>query len=74
MYHEVLVQKWKKMNKLKKIVLPTDVPEQGLLCALLWSDPDPVERAKEGFLEKMIEEFLLYLMETLLRYYLKIMI
>ena len=39
------------MNKLKKIVLPTDVSEQGLLYDLLWSDPDPDERAKEGFRE-----------------------
>jgi serine/threonine-protein phosphatase PP1 catalytic subunit len=28
------------VDQVKKIVRPTDVPEQGLLCDLLWSDPD----------------------------------
>ena len=28
------------VEQIKKIVRPTDVPEQGLLCDLLWSDPD----------------------------------
>ena len=27
------------VDQLKKIVRPTDVPEEGLLCDLLWSDP-----------------------------------
>lgn len=29
------------VEQLKKIIRPTDVPEEGLLCDLLWSDPDP---------------------------------
>jgi len=29
------------MDQIKRIVRPTDVPETGLLCDLLWSDPAP---------------------------------
>ena len=28
------------MEQIKKIVRPVDVPDTGLLCDLLWSDPD----------------------------------
>jgi serine/threonine-protein phosphatase PP1 catalytic subunit len=28
------------LDQIRKIVRPTDVPENGLLCDLLWSDPD----------------------------------
>jgi serine/threonine-protein phosphatase PP1 catalytic subunit len=28
------------LDQIKKLVRPTDIPEQGLLCDLLWSDPD----------------------------------
>ena len=28
------------VEQLRKIVRPTDVPEEGLLCDLLWSEPD----------------------------------
>ena len=28
------------LDQIKKIVRPTDIPEQGLLCDLLWSDPE----------------------------------
>ena len=27
------------MEQIRQIVRPTDVPDQGLLCDLLWSDP-----------------------------------
>jgi len=29
------------MDQIKRLIRPTDVPDQGLLCDLLWSDPDP---------------------------------
>ena len=29
-----------KIDSIKNIIRPTDVPERGLLCDLLWSDPD----------------------------------
>jgi len=28
------------MEQIRRIQRPTDVPDQGLLCDLLWSDPD----------------------------------
>jgi serine/threonine-protein phosphatase PP1 catalytic subunit len=28
------------LDQLRKIARPTDIPEQGLLCDLLWADPD----------------------------------
>lgn len=28
------------LDKIKRVVRPTDIPDQGLLCDLLWSDPD----------------------------------
>ena len=55
-----------KVEQIKNILRPSDVPEQGLLCDLLWSDPD---EASEGygandrgvsvtFGPKVVEEFL----------------
>ena len=29
-----------KIDKIRNIIRPTDVPERGLLCDLLWSDTD----------------------------------
>ena len=34
------------IDEIKKIEKPSDVPDRGLLCDLLWSDPD---RATEGW-------------------------
>ena len=28
------------MEQIRRIMRPTDVPDQGLLCDLLWSDPE----------------------------------
>ena len=38
--HGGLSPELKTINEIKKIMRPTDVPEEGLLCDLLWSDPD----------------------------------
>ena len=55
------------IDQLRKIVRPTDVPEEGLLCDLLWSDPDsqvvngwgPNDRGVSVvFNEKIIQKFL----------------
>ena len=54
------------LEQLKKIIRPTDVPEAGLLCDLLWSDPDSQcngwGRNERGvsvvFNEKVLEKFL----------------
>ena len=48
-----------KTVQLQKIMRPTDIPEEGLLCDILWSDTD--ESAKGG--ELMIEESALLLMK-----------
>ena len=29
------------LDQLRKIIRPTDIPEEGMLCDLVWSDPDP---------------------------------
>ena len=29
------------LGQIREITRPTEIPEQGLLCDLLWSDPDP---------------------------------
>ena len=39
--HGGLSPELKTIDEIKKIMRPTDVPEEGLLCDLLWSDPDP---------------------------------
>jgi hypothetical protein len=36
------------MEQIRRIMRPTDVPDQGLLCDLLWSDPDKVKRSFFG--------------------------
>lgn len=38
--HGGLSPDMKKIEKIKEIVRPTEPPEKGLLCDLLWSDPD----------------------------------
>ena len=38
--HGGLSPELKQVEKLNKIMRPTDVPEEGLICDLLWSDPE----------------------------------
>ncbi len=44
--HGGLSPELKSLESIKNIMRPTDVPDQGLLCDLLWSDP---ERGVEEF-------------------------
>lgn len=37
------------MEQIRRIVRPTDVPDTGLLCDLLWSDPDKEVKVFEKF-------------------------
>ena len=37
------------VNQIKNIIRPTDVPEYGMLCDILWSDPNENENMKEYF-------------------------
>ncbi|KAE8675728.1 Serine/threonine-protein phosphatase PP1 [Hibiscus syriacus] len=38
--HGGLSPELKKLDQIQKISRPVDVPDQGLLCDLLWADPD----------------------------------
>uniref|UniRef100_A0A8C6FZN0 Serine/threonine-protein phosphatase n=1 Tax=Moschus moschiferus TaxID=68415 RepID=A0A8C6FZN0_MOSMO len=39
-YHGNLSPDLQSVEQIRRIMQPTDVPDQGLLCDLLWSDPD----------------------------------
>lgn len=39
--HGGLSPELKQLEQIKEIPRPTDIPDNGLLCDLLWSDPDP---------------------------------
>ncbi|CAB1321793.1 unnamed protein product [Coregonus sp. 'balchen'] len=39
-YDEWLSPDLQSMEQIRRVMRPTDVPDQGLLCDLLWSDPD----------------------------------
>ena len=66
--HGGLSPELKNIDEIKKIMRPTDVPEEGLLCDLLWSDPDQDNIAKDWgtndrgvsvtFSEKVLGKFL----------------
>jgi hypothetical protein len=38
--HGGLSPELKDLNQIKRVARPTDVPDSGLLCDLLWADPD----------------------------------
>ena len=40
MVHGGLSPELKTLDQLQKIMRPTDIPEEGMLCDILWSDPD----------------------------------
>ena len=51
------------MEQIRRIMRPTDVPDQGLLCDLLWSDPDKVKlpkikRTGSVFLSKLLDSYM----------------
>jgi len=64
--HGGLSPELKTLEQLQKIMRPTDIPEEGLLCDILWSDPDPSANGwgpndrgvSVTFNEKMIKNFL----------------
>ena len=65
--HGGLSPELKKIDQLQKVVRPTDIPEDGLLCDILWSDPDPNVKDDWGtndrgvsvtFGQKVLEKFL----------------
>lgn len=48
--HGGLSPELKSLDQIKRVARPTDVPDSGLLCDLLWADPDKdiQVRAREG--------------------------
>ena len=51
------------MEQIRRIMRPTDVPDQGLLCDLLWSDPDKVQIRMSRFQkQKKIWLFIFHLL------------
>lgn len=56
------------MEQIRRIMRPTDVPDQGLLCDLLWSDPDKV-RLPYWFLTLVLICFKLFINTELTRIY-----
>jgi serine/threonine-protein phosphatase PP1 catalytic subunit len=64
--HGGLSPELKKLEQIANIKRPTDIPDQGLLCDLMWADPDPDvgmwEENERGvsviFSNKVIEGFL----------------
>ena len=64
--HGGLSPELNKIEQLKKIIRPTDVPEEGMLCDLLWSDPESNDKGwgendrgvSFTFNEKVVENFL----------------
>ena len=74
--HGGLSPSLKSLGQLNEIIRPTDVPDEGLLCDLVWSDPDSNLKGWEindrgvsyTFNEKIIDNFLtIHNLEVLVR-------
>lgn len=48
------------MEQIRRIMRPTDVPDTGLLCDLLWSDPDKDVQVYNYFIIKHLTLMILY--------------
>lgn len=51
------------MEQIRRIVRPTDVPDTGLLCDLLWSDPDKEVKVRGFNATKSISFYLKFLLK-----------
>ena len=50
--HGGLSPELKSLEQIKRVARPTDVPDSGLLCDLLWADPDKdIQVSLSGWLE-----------------------
>ena len=74
--HGGLSPSLKSLGQLNEIIRPTDVPDEGLLCDLVWSDPDSNLKGWEindrgvsyTFNERIIDNFLtIHNLEVLVR-------
>ena len=74
--HGGLSPSLKNLGQLNEIIRPTDVPDEGLLCDLVWSDPEPNLRGWElnergvsyTFNERIVDNFLtIHNLEVLVR-------
>ena len=74
--HGGLSPSLKNLNQLNEIIRPTDVPDEGLLCDLVWSDPESNLKGWEmnnrgvsfTFNEKIVDNFLtIHNLEVLVR-------
>ena len=51
--HGGLSPELSQMDQIANIARPCDVPDTGLLCDILWSDPDPSITVRESELERL---------------------
>ena len=74
--HGGLSPSLKSLDQLNEIIRPTDIPDEGLLCDLVWSDPEPNLKGWElnergvsyTFNERIVDNFLtIHNLEILVR-------
>ena len=74
--HRGLSPSLKNLGQLNEIIRPTDIPDEGLLCDLVWSDPEPNLKGWDvndrgvsyTFNEKIVDNFLtIHNLEVLVR-------